>query len=141
MSAFDGARPSSPMPQAFACFVAADPARVWAALTDAQSTSAFMYGLAASSTWEIDAPIEFQSVGDAALTGRVVCVQPQRRLSYLVQAGPDDPPVYLTWLIRPSPGGVTVRLHVDEIEYPDDAEEAEEIWLPMLAALQRTLST
>ncbi len=68
-------------------------------------------------------------------------MQAQRRLSYLVQASPGDPPVYLTWLIRPSPGGVTIRLHVDEIEYPDDEDEAEDIWLPMLAALQRTLTT
>jgi len=128
------------MPRAFACFVAADPARVWAALTDPQSTGAFMYGLAAQSTWEIDAPIEFPSVGDSGLTGRVVCVQPHRRLSYLVQAGPDDPPVYLTWLIRPSQGGAAIRLHVDEIEYADDDEEAEDVWLPMLAALQRTLT-
>ncbi len=110
-------------------------------MTEAQNTGAYLYGLSAQSTWEIDAPIEFQSVGDSALTGRVVCVQPHRRLSYFVQAGPDDPPVYLTWLIRPSPGGVTIRLHVDEIEYPDDAEEAEDVWLPVLAALQRTVTS
>jgi uncharacterized protein YndB with AHSA1/START domain len=140
MSAIEGVRASSPMPRSFACFAAADPARVWAALTDHRNTGAFMYGLQARSTWEIDAPIDFQSVGDSALSGRVVCVQPHRRLSYFVQAGPDDPPVYLTWLIRPSPGGVTIRLHVDEIEYPDDDEEAEDVWLPMLAALQRTLT-
>ena len=140
MSGIHGLPAPSSMPRSFACFVAADPARVWAALTDARHTGAFMYGLEATSTWEIDAPIEFQSVGDSALSGRVVCVQPHRRLSYFVQAGPDDPAVYLTWLIRPSPGGVTIRLHVDEIEYPDDNEEAEDVWLPMLAALQRTLS-
>ena len=130
--------------RAFACFVAADPERVWEALTNARHTSAYLYGLAAHSTWEVDAPIDFQpqeQSGDHdSLIGRVVCVQQHRRLSYFVQAGPDDPPTYLTWLTRPSPGGVTVRLYIDEIECGDDEEGAEDVWLPVLTALQQHLS-
>lgn len=154
--------------RAFACFVPAEPERVWAALTEARHTSAYLYGLAAHSTWEVDAPIDFlpadpsgNQAGDQAgnqgwdqtgdqlgeqlteqgsLIGRVVCVQRHRRLSYLVQAGPDDPPTYLTWLTRPSPGGVTVRLYIDEIECGDDEESAEDVWLPVLTALQQHLS-
>src|SRR5258708_15759651 len=124
--------------RAFACFVAADPEQVWEALTDARRTSAYLYGLAAHSTWEVDAPIDFQAVGKSdpefegrsdeqfgdqgSLIGRVVCVQQHRRLSYFVQASPDDPPTDLTWLTRPSPGGVTVRLYIDEIACVDDDE-------------------
>jgi uncharacterized protein YndB with AHSA1/START domain len=130
--------------RAFSCFVPAEPERVWEALTDARHTSAYLYGLAAHSTWEIDAPIEFQageqSGEQGSLVGRVVCVQQHRRLSYFVQAGPDDPPTYLTWLTRPSPGGVTVRLYIDEIECGDDEEGAEDVWLPVLTALQRHLA-
>lgn len=126
--------------RAFACFVPTEPERVWEALTDASRTSAYLYGLAAHSTWEIDAPIEFQSEEDHSLIGRVVCVQQHRRLSYLVQAGPDDPPTYLTWMTRASPGGATVRLYIDEIECADDEEGAEDIWLPVLTALQQHLS-
>jgi len=48
--------------------------------------------------------------------------------------------VYLTWLLRPSPGGCAVRLEVDEVEHPDSAEDAEDIWLPVLAALQVLLN-
>jgi uncharacterized protein YndB with AHSA1/START domain len=130
--------------RAFACFVPAEPERVWEALTDAGHTSAYLYGLAAHSTWEIDAPIDFLPLGQSdersSLTGRVVCVQQHRRLSYFVQASPDDPPTYLTWLTRPSPGGVTVRLYIDEIECGDDEEGAEDVWLPVLTALQQHLS-
>jgi uncharacterized protein YndB with AHSA1/START domain len=146
--------------RAFACFVAADPERVWEALTNARHTSAYLYGLAAHSTWEVDAPIDFQAAGrfdgqgeghgdgqsreqfgdQGSLIGRVVCVQRHRRLSYFVQAGPDDPPTYLTWLTRPSPGGATVRLYIDEIECGDDEEGAEDVWLPVLTALQQHLS-
>jgi uncharacterized protein YndB with AHSA1/START domain len=142
--------------RAFSCFVPAEPERVWEALTDARHTSAYLYGLAAHSTWEVDAPIDFQaeehpgeqsgeqsaeqSAEQGSLIGRVVCVQQHRRLSYFVQAGPDDPPTYLTWLTRPSPGGVTVRLYIDEIECGDDEESAEDVWLPVLTALQQHLA-
>jgi uncharacterized protein YndB with AHSA1/START domain len=150
--------------RAFACFIPAEPEQVWEALTDARHTSAYLYGLAAHSTWEVDAPIDFQAAGQAeehsagqaeehseeqsegqaggqgSLIGRVVCVQRHCRLSYFLQAGPDDPPTYLTWLTRPSPGGVTVRLYIDEIECGDDEEGAEDVWLPVLTALQQHLS-
>jgi hypothetical protein len=47
--------------------------------------------------------------------------------------------VYLTWLIRPGPGGCTIRLQIDEIDAADSRDDAEDIWLPVLAALQDLL--
>jgi hypothetical protein len=44
--------------------------------------------------------------------------------------------VYLTWRLRLAPGGCTVRLEVDEPDCAGSAEDAEDIWLPVLAALQ-----
>ncbi len=129
-----------PEPRAFACHTPADPARVWAALTDAGQTSAYLYGLAAHSTWDCNAFIDVQHGDRSHLIGRVLCAQPNERLSYVLQAGDTDPPVYLTWLIRPSPGGCTIRLEIDEIEHADSAEDAEDTWLPVLAALQRLLA-
>ena len=70
----------------------------------------------------------------------MLCVQRPERLSYVLQSTPDDPPVYLTWLIRPGPGGCTIRLQIDEIDTADSAEDAEDVWLPVLAALQRLLT-
>jgi hypothetical protein len=46
----------------------------------------------------------------------------------------------LTWLLRPTPGGCTVRLQIDEVDTADSPEAAEDIWLPVLAALQRLLT-
>ena len=48
--------------------------------------------------------------------------------------------MYLTWHVRPCPGGSTERLRVDEIEHADSDEEAENTWLPVLAALQALLA-
>jgi uncharacterized protein YndB with AHSA1/START domain len=120
--------------------VCADPGLVWTALTDPGQTATYLYGLAAHSTWAPGDPIEFRLGDRVELTGRVVCVQGHERLSYLLRSGPHDPPVYLTWLLRPTPGGCTVRLQIDEVDAADSPEAAEDIWLPVLAALQRLLT-
>jgi uncharacterized protein YndB with AHSA1/START domain len=120
----------------FACFTVASPAATWSALTDPSQTGAYLYGLAAHSCWQPDAPIRFQTAGQYPLTGQVLHVQAPSRLSYVLQTGPGDPPVYLTWQIRPSPGGSTILLQIDETEFADTDGEAENTWLPGLAALQ-----
>jgi len=82
--------------------------------------------------------IPSSSVSAAALRsiGRVLHARCHQRLSYLMQAGPGDPPVYLTWLLRPAQGGCTVRLEIDEVDHTDSSRDAEDVWLPVLAALQ-----
>jgi uncharacterized protein YndB with AHSA1/START domain len=127
-------------PRSFACFSSGDPARVWAALTDAAHTTSYLYGVALHSTWAPEAPIDVRHEGHPTLTGRVLCSRPGERLSYVLHVTPDDPPVYLTWLIRPSPGGCTIRLEIDEVDGADTADDAEDTWLPVLAALQKLLA-
>jgi uncharacterized protein YndB with AHSA1/START domain len=131
--------------QRFVCFTAANPARVWAALTGTHETGSYLCGLIPRSSWEAEAPIHFQATQSpvavhSSLTGRVLHVEPLCRLSYVLRSGHEDPPIYLTWEIRPCPGGSTIRLQIDEIEYADNDEEAENTWLPVLAALQALLA-
>jgi uncharacterized protein YndB with AHSA1/START domain len=124
----------------FAAWTRADPEVVWTALTDPAQTPEFLYGLAADSTWIPGAPVGFRCGGDVQVSGRVLCVQRGERLSYVLQSAPADPPVYLTWLIRPGPGGCTIRLQIDEIDTADSREDAEDIWLPVLEALQQLVN-
>jgi Activator of Hsp90 ATPase homolog 1-like protein len=120
----------------FAAHVRGDPGLVWTALTDPGQSAAHLYGLAAHSTWLPGHPIEFRLDGRVAAIGSVLHARRCQRLSYLMQAGLGDPPVYLTWLLRRAPGGCTVRLEIDEVDHADSAEDAEDVWLPVLAALQ-----
>lgn len=136
MSAGDGASILGSGHREFACHTPAGPDRVWSALTDAEQTPHYLYGLTLRSSWQPGEPIEATNAGCPALTGRVLCVVRPSRLSYLLQAGPSDPPLFLTWLLRAGPGGCTVRLQVDEIDCADSAEVAEDVWLPVLARLQ-----
>jgi uncharacterized protein YndB with AHSA1/START domain len=141
MRASGEATAHGPGSKTFACHSQADPARVWAALTQPAQTTAYLYGLALHSTWVPDAPIEVRHGDRPALTGRVLCSRPDERLSYVLQSAPDDPPAYLTWLIRSSPGGCTIRLQIDEIDCADAVDDAEDTWLPVLAALQKLLAS
>lgn len=129
----------------FRCFVPVDTSRVWIALTDGEGTGGYLHGLVADSSWCADAPIHFragplQPECQSMLVGRVLCAQPHRRLSYFLRSGPQDPCTYLTWQLRPSPGGSTVHLQVDQAECADTAEEAKNTWLPVLAGLQALIS-
>jgi uncharacterized protein YndB with AHSA1/START domain len=128
----------------FTCATNADPAVVWAALTEPDLTRRYLYGLAAHSCWKTDAPIEFRHES-LVLQGHVMRVDPNCRLSYCLSAGPDDPTTYLTWQIRTCPVGSTIRLQIDETNpfepgAPEDEEDMEDIWLPVLAALQLLLA-
>lgn len=120
----------------FTAHVRADPGLVWTALTDPDQSGAYLYGMAAHSTWIPDARIEFRLDDRVELIGTVIHARCQERLSYLLQSGPDDPAVYLTWLLRPAPGGCAVRLEIDEVDAADSQNDAEDVWLPVLAALQ-----
>jgi uncharacterized protein YndB with AHSA1/START domain len=129
----------------FRCFTAASPSRVWTALADGKETARYLHGLVAESSWCPDAPIHFltdpvQPEDQSMLVGRVLCAQPHRRLSYFLRSGPEDPATYLTWQLRSCPGGSTVHLQIDQAECPDTDEEAENTWLPVLAALQSLLA-
>ena len=120
----------------FAAHVRAGPGPIWAALTEPGQTAAYLYGLAAHSTWAPGDPIEFRLAGRVEAIGCVLHARPHERLSYLLQADPGDPPACLTWLLRPAPGGCVVRLEIDEPGTAGSPQKAEDVWLPVLAAPQ-----
>ena len=71
----------------FSVHVRAEPGLVWAALTDPDQTAAYLYGLAAHSSWVPGDRIEFRLGGRAAAIGQVLYARRSERLSYLLQAG------------------------------------------------------
>jgi len=119
----------------FAFSTCAAPAAVWQALT----RGGCFPGLTLASDWTAGSPLLVTAAGStspAGIGGAVLLAVPPARLSYYFQAAPGDPCTYLTWQVRPAPCGSVVKLHVDEVECPDDEAGAEETWLPLLAALQ-----
>jgi uncharacterized protein YndB with AHSA1/START domain len=123
----------------FAFFTNAASVKVWSALTDAAQTSQYLDGLALQSDWTPGALIAAPFRGRPTVLGEVLCAQPHRRLSYLIRP-PGASTIYLTWLLRVSQGGCVCTLQIDEADATEPAE-LEDIWLPILAALQRVLNS
>ena len=71
----------------FACYTPACPEEAWDALTSASRIPAYLYGLAAHSTWEADAAITAVYDGRTRLTGHVLCARPGERLPTCCRPG------------------------------------------------------
>jgi hypothetical protein len=123
----------------FTFFTHATSVEVWNALTDATQIGKYLDGLALQSDWTPGSPILAPFRGRPAVFGEVLCAQPHRRLSYLI-CPPGASAVYLTWLIRVSDGGCVCTLQIDESDATEPSE-LEDIWLPILATLQRVLAS
>ncbi len=121
----------------FAFFTGATPDRVWHALTCPEQTRTYLEGMALQSDWRAGSDIVAPFRGEPTVLGEVLCVQAHRRLSYAIRP-PGASAVYLTWLIRPQAGGCICGLQIDEAE-TSDIVELEDVWLPILAGLQRTV--
>ena len=122
----------------FAFFTDATPARVWRCLTGAPQISAYLEGMALQSDW-VEGSVIFASFGgEPTVLGEVLCVHTHHRLSYVIQP-PAASAVYLTWLLRRSAEGCICTLQIDETDRSDSAE-LEDVWLPILAGLQRCVA-
>jgi uncharacterized protein YndB with AHSA1/START domain len=130
--------PPDPTPApVFPFFTEATPVTVWHALTDPAHTRSYLEGLALQSDWVAGSAIVATFRGEPTVLGEVLCVQLHRRLSYVIRP-PAASAVYVTWLLRRREEGCICRLQIDETDMSDIAE-LEDVWLPILAGLQRTV--
>ena len=56
-----------------------------------------------------------------------------------MSSGRRRPAVYLTWLLQRRSEGCICRLRIDEADTSDFAE-LEDVWLPIMAGLQRSVA-
>ena len=107
------------------------------ALTDPAHTRTYLEGMALQSDWVAGSAIVASFRGEPTVLGEVLCVQVHHRLSYVIRP-PQASAVYLTWLLQRRAEGCICRLQIDEADTSDFAE-LEDVWLPIMAGLQRSL--
>ena len=129
---------SDPTLPVFAFFTGATPATVWRCLTDPAQIGAYLEGIGLQSDWVEGSAILVTLGGEPTVFGEVLCVQTHHRLPYVIQP-PAASAVYLTWLLRRSADGRICTLQIDETDRSDSAE-LEDVWLPILAGLQRCVA-
>jgi uncharacterized protein YndB with AHSA1/START domain len=118
----------------------ADPVRstTWGLLTCAARSPRYLHGLAVEATWEPGAVVRLTSP-HCDLTGQVLHVEPERRLSLTVE-DESGSCTFLTWTLRPSGAGTVVRLQVEECDGASTSEDdLEDVWLPALERLAALL--
>jgi uncharacterized protein YndB with AHSA1/START domain len=127
--------------------VTTDAQRVWDALTATGTPLPHFHGMTVTSDWQPGSTITMRledeparastrELGDLALCGEVLAVDPTHRLSYTLGECLSGPTAYVTWELRAHDGGTLVRLYIDEPDaYPGTEEDLHIVWLPVLSAL------
>jgi len=121
--------------------ISAAPAQVWAALTDPEAISAFMFGARVETDWQVGGPITWTGEYDGkAFTDRGEVLQadaPERlRLSHYspLSGQPDEPESYhtLDYRLSSTDAGTHLTLDQDGNDSEEQAEQFAANWQGML---------
>jgi uncharacterized protein YndB with AHSA1/START domain len=115
----------------------ATPEEVWSALTCPVTSRQYLHDMSLVSEWEPGSPVELHGPDGHSATGEVVAAARPHRLSFALEQG-TAPCRIIGWDLRAHPDGTVVRLTVDDVD-GDSEEEVEDVWLPILTALQSVL--
>jgi uncharacterized protein YndB with AHSA1/START domain len=125
--------------------VAAEPERVWAALTEPDQIAAYMYGSRVETTWEVGSPITWEGEYEGRPyqdKGEVLRHDEPHVLSvthYSPLLGqPDEPEYYhtLVYTLTEKDGGTHLGLTQDGCEDEVQAEQFSRNWQQMLDGLK-----
>ena len=121
--------------------ISASPEQVWAALTDPEAISAFMFGSQVDTDWQVGSPIIWSGEYDGRQfqdKGEILEVDQPSRLRmthYSPMSGqPDEPESYhrLDYRLAPSDAGTTLTLDQDGNDSAEQAEQFAANWQTML---------
>jgi len=121
----------------FSFLTGAPPERVCTALTCPDTTPGYLLGMRLESAWTPGAPVNLLTPAGHSIAGEAIRVEPFRSLSFALEQG-TAPCRIIGWELRLHPMGTVVRLAVDDVD-GDCEEEVEDVWLPVVAGLQRLL--
>ena len=121
----------------FSFHTGATPDEVWSVLTCPVTSRRYLHDLSLVSEWQQGSLVELRGADGHSATGEVVAAVRPHRLSFALEQG-TAPCRIIGWDIRAHPDGTVVRLTVDDVD-GDSEEEVEDVWLPILTALQSVL--
>ncbi len=131
----------------YVTYIAAEPEKVWQALTSKDISARYWFGYNVNSDWKPDAPFALKnSEGKTTDEGVILECDPPRRLSYSwhpqYEEFRNERPSRVTFVIEPLPG--QVRLTVTHEDFDEGSKVFESIsdgWPMVLSSLKSWLET
>jgi uncharacterized protein YndB with AHSA1/START domain len=129
-----------------AVIIDADPATVWAALTDADVLGEAFFGSKIQTDWQVGSPITYSGEYDGKTyedKGEIVEVVPNQRLVAThwspLSGTSDEPANYskVTYGLAPHGSGTELSVSQNNVDDPQSQEHYESNWKKMLNALKR----
>lgn len=127
----------------FVIYIRTKAADLWRAITDPDVTQRYYYGMRIHSTLEVGAPLQFRSGDKLVHDGKVLSVEPGRRLVHsFCFADSDDALSRVTWEIEEQDDLCRLTLTHDEFDGETETYKAVRLgWYPIFAGLKTLLET
>lgn len=127
----------------FVIYIRTSADALWRAITDPDITQRYYYGMRVDSTLEVGAPLRFRAGGKLVHDGKVLSVEPGRRLVHsFCFADSDDALSRVTWEIEEQDELCRLTLTHDEFDGETETYKAVRLgWYPIFAGLKTLLET
>ncbi len=130
--------------------VKAEPATVWAALSDAETVSKAFFGAKIDTDWRPGSPITFSGTWEGKSykdKGEVLEVEPAQLLRFThfspLTGQPDEPENYhtVTFKLAPGDGGTRVTIMQTNAASEQERRHSEENWARVLSSLKQAVES
>lgn len=131
----------------YTTYIKTTPEKLWQALTSAEFTRQYWFGIDVATDWKVGSPIQFVREGKSVMQGEVLEYKPFTLMAYTFhdQMHEDsnlEPPTKVTLEIEPEAGTETVRLVVTHMNFVENSRHLEYIsggWPAVLSGLKTFL--
>lgn len=132
----------------YVTYIKTTPEKLWDALTSAEFTKQYWFGIAVTSDWKVGSPMTYLRDGKVTVDGKVLIADRPKTLSYTfhdaVGEAAVEPPTRVTLEIEPELGTETVRLTVTHTDFIQNSKHRISIsngWPAVLSGLKSVLET
>ena len=132
----------------YVTYIKTTPEKLWEALTSAEFTRQYWFGIAVTSDWKVGSTVKYLKEGDAKVEGKVLIADRPKCLSYTFREtfgeSSKEPPTKVTLELEPEAGTGTVRLTVTHSDFVPNSKHRPSIsqgWPAVLSGLKSLLET
>jgi uncharacterized protein YndB with AHSA1/START domain len=132
----------------YVTYIKTTPDKLWEALTTAEFTRQYWFGIDVASDWKVGSPLKYIRNGETMVEGKVLAFDRPKLLSYTFREASGEsskePPTKVTLELEPEVGTETVRLTVTHTDFVANSKHRPSIsggWPAVLSGLKSLMET